>query len=227
MSDNKAVAIESLQIEHASTVDRVAAELRRACFDGELSPGTPLREIAIADSLGVGRSTVREALAALVAEGLAVRIPNRGTQVRRPDPEAIADVTRARLVLEVAGVRNWRHATHEEREGVRAALKRYSDLVQGHPSQAALNQAHLDVHRSFVALNGSQRLTAVADTLNTEIRLALASVDRIKRNAADQVHSHELLVRLLDDDDFEAAAEELIRHLQGGESSMKESVSST
>ena len=48
----------TLHLEHASTVDRVASELRRAVFDGELESGTPLREVAIAASLGVSRPTV-------------------------------------------------------------------------------------------------------------------------------------------------------------------------
>jgi hypothetical protein len=49
----------SLSLEHSSTVDRVADELRRAVFDGELESGTPLREVALAESLGVSRPTIR------------------------------------------------------------------------------------------------------------------------------------------------------------------------
>ncbi|MET0840378.1 MAG: GntR family transcriptional regulator, partial [Marmoricola sp.] len=78
-----------LGLQQVSTVDRVAEELRRSLFDGELRPGTALREVALADALGVSRSTVREALAVLVAEGIADRGPNKGTQVRRLDPEQV------------------------------------------------------------------------------------------------------------------------------------------
>src|ERR1700710_2773834 len=79
----------ALHLEPVSTVDRAAEELRRSLFEGELAPGTALREVALADALGVSRSTVREALAILVAEGLADRIPNKGTQVRRLDPQQV------------------------------------------------------------------------------------------------------------------------------------------
>ena len=92
-------------VEHSSTVDRVAAELRRAVFDGELESGTPLREVALAGSLGVSRPTVREALTVLVAEGLATREPNRGVSVASPEAESVHDVCCARLVLEGAGIR--------------------------------------------------------------------------------------------------------------------------
>ena len=93
-------AFGTLHLEHSSTVDRVADELRRAVFEGELESGTPLREVALAESLGVSRPTLREALALLVAEGLATREPNRGVSVARPRPRVgarrLAGADRAR-----------------------------------------------------------------------------------------------------------------------------------
>ena len=38
-----------LSIEPMTTVERVAEELRRSLFEGELEPGTPLREVALGD----------------------------------------------------------------------------------------------------------------------------------------------------------------------------------
>ena len=119
-------AFGSLSLEHSSTVDRVADELRRAVFEGELESGTPLREVALAESLGVSRPTLREALALLVAEGLATREPNRGVSVASPDPESVRDVSTA-----PDGARDRRRAAtgrtrrEEAREAVRRALGDY------------------------------------------------------------------------------------------------------
>jgi DNA-binding transcriptional regulator YhcF (GntR family) len=137
LSDNRTVMNDTphrnpfatLNLEPVSTVDRVAEELRRSLFAGELGPGTQLREVALAAALGVSRSTVREALGMLVAEGLAVRVPNRGTQVRRLDPEQVRDVCQARVVIETAGVRRWNEAAEPLREEVRRALQAFSDLT--------------------------------------------------------------------------------------------------
>src|SRR6476469_10509399 len=109
----------TLHLEHSSTVDRVVEELRRAVFEGELESGTPLREVALAESLGVSRPTVREALTVLVGEGLATREPHRGVAVATPDPESIGDVSRARGVLELAGIRHWATAAEADRQAVR------------------------------------------------------------------------------------------------------------
>jgi DNA-binding GntR family transcriptional regulator len=211
---------ETLNLEHSSTVDRVAEELRRALFDGEVEAGTPLREHALVEAMGVSRSTIREALAMLVAEGLATREPNRGVRVTALDPGAVHDVCAARAVLEVAGVRRWESATEESREACRQALRDFAAVAESDPSPAELTAAHLAIHRSFVGLTESSRLVALAESLTAEIRLALARVDRIRRNAGDQVHSHATLVDLLESGDTDAAAAELTRHLEHAESSM-------
>ena len=206
---------ESLTLdEPASTVDRVADELRRAVFEGELESGTPLREHGLADSLGVGRSTVREALTILVAEGLATRAPNKGVAVATPEAASVRDVCAARWVLEGAGVRNWRSASAEARRAVHESLDAYISAV--HSERATyreLNERHLAFHLSLVALTGSPRLVAMQEHLVLELKLSLAQVDRIRRNAHDQAEDHAALVRLLDADRIDDAEQFLEKHL--------------
>lgn len=207
----------SLTLAHSSTVERVADELRRAVFDGELESGTALREVAIAASLGVSRSTVREALTLLVAEGLATREPNRGVSVTTPEAGSVRDVCRARSVLEGAGVRRWLSAGDEARNQVRAALDDYTSGVRDGASYQQLNERHLAFHVSLVRLTGSPRLVAMAENLVTELKLALAQVDRIRRNAHDQADSHAALLGLLESGDVDAAYAFLDAHLADAE----------
>jgi DNA-binding GntR family transcriptional regulator len=210
----------TLRLEHSSTVDRVVEELRRALFDGELQAGTPLREVALADAMGVSRSTIREALGVLVGDGLATREPNRGVHVTELDPHDVHDVSTARAVLEVAGARRWDSADPNDRQACRDALAAFTELAGAEASPADLTAAHLSIHRALVGLTGSTRLVALAESLTNEIRLALARVDRIRRNAEQQVHSHASLLALLEAGDVEAAAAELERHLANAEASM-------
>jgi DNA-binding GntR family transcriptional regulator len=215
-------AFGGLSLEHSSTVDRVAEELRRAVFEGELESGTPLREVALAESLGVSRPTLREALALLVAEGLATREPNRGVSVAQPDPASVRDVSRARTVLETAGVRHWPRASEEAREAVRRALADYERAVADGATYQELNQRHLAIHLSLVGLTESPRLVAMAESIVAELRLALAQIDRVRRNAVDQAGSHHHLLDLLESGDVEGAATELAAHLGGAEEAIIE-----
>jgi len=211
---------ETLALAHSTTVDRAVDELRRALFDGEVRAGTPLREIALADALGVSRSTIREALGVLVAEGLATREPHRGVHVTELDPDAVHDVCAARAVLEVAGVRRWAEAGEESREACRRALEAFAEAVTGGAGPAELTAAHLSIHRAFVGLTESSRLVALAEALTDEIRLALARFDRVRHSTSEQVHDHGALLDLLDAGEVEAAARQLEHHLAHAESSM-------
>src|SRR6187200_3271177 len=141
---------DSLSVEHASTVERV----------------TPLRELALAESLGVSRPTVREALMALVAEGLATREPNRGVSVATPRADSVRDVCAARWVLEGAGIRAWPTCDDAARKRVRQTLEAYTSAVRsGQASYEELNERHLAFHVSLVELTGSPRLVQMAESL--------------------------------------------------------------
>jgi DNA-binding GntR family transcriptional regulator len=217
-------AFAHLHVDPVSTVDRVAEELRRALFDGELEPGTPLREVALADSLGVARSTVREALGVLVSEGLADRVPNKGTAVHAPSADEIRDVCRARGVLETAGVRRWNDASEESRDAVRSALTDFHRLAQTTATPQELTAAHLQIHRALAGLTESRRLVAAAESLYAEIRLVLARLDRTRGNVREQAHSHGDLLRLLERGHLAEAEAELAAHLAGAEQSLLESL---
>ncbi|RNL77754.1 GntR family transcriptional regulator [Nocardioides marmorisolisilvae] len=217
-------SFETLSVEPVSTVDRVVEELRRALFEGDLEPGTPLREVALAGSLGVSRSTVREAVGMLVADGLVDRIPNKGTSVHALTADGIRDICRARLVLETAGVDGWADASDEARDVVRAANAAYGRLVRTKASAQELTAAHLEIHRSLTALTGSPRLIAMSETLYAEIRLALAHLDRARGNTREQAHAHSDLLELLEAGRLTEARASLVEHLAGAERSLLESV---
>ncbi len=208
-------------IDRSSTTDRVAGALRDMLFAGDLSPGEPLREVTLADSFQVARSTVREALQVLSGEGLVTRYPHRGVVVTELAERDIAEIFEARLVLESAGVRAG--TAGADLDPVTAALSRYADAV-GADDPVEQTHAHLEFHTSLVALLGNTRLVAQADTLTGDLRLALASVERARRNARSQVADHRRLLTLMRSGDEAAALDELDRHLRGAAVSVAERI---
>lgn len=213
---------EGLQLEISSTVDRVVDEIRRALFAGEIPPGTPLREVALSEAMGVGRSTIREALGVLVAEGVAVRVPNKGVAVKELSAGDVSDVARARAALEAAGVRHWSEAEESARRAVHDALRHYGVVAARTHDPAVLTEAHLQVHRALVGLTGSERLLAAADAISGEIRLGLAHLERTRSNTREQIASHAHLVELLEAGEIAAALADLDAHLASAEASLLE-----
>ncbi|UYM07150.1 GntR family transcriptional regulator [Solicola gregarius] len=214
----------SLEFEHSSTVERVAESLRHALFAGELAPATPLREVGLAEQLGVARSTVREALTLLTGEGLVTRKPNRGVAVTSYDRDQVHDLVGARLVVERAGAHAWPDAQPELRDAVRTALSRYAKLAESGASARDITEAHLDFHRRIVGLTGNERLSALADQLYAEIRLALAHLDRLRSNARAQIADHRRLLELIETGDADAVDDAMRAHLDGAETSIREAL---
>jgi len=57
-----------------------------------------------------------------------------------------------------------------------------------------------------------------------ELKLALAQVDRLRRNAHDQAGTHAALVRLLEEGRLDAAYEFLVGHLEDAERDIVEAL---
>jgi DNA-binding GntR family transcriptional regulator len=216
--------IEVPDIDRSSTTERVAGALRELLFAGGVVPGDPLREISLAESFGVARSTVREALQVLASEGLVTRYPNRGVVVTELTARDIAEIFEARLVLESAGVRAG--AAGRDLSAATVALSAYSAAARADDA-VEQTETHLEFHTALVALLGNSRLVAQADALNRDLRLALASVQRARRNARAQVADHRRLLSLMRAGDEAAALAELDRHLHGAAVSVGERLTAT
>ena len=202
-----------------STVDRAVEDLRTALFDGTIEPGTPLREVHLAAALGVGRSTVREALKILVQDGLAQHVHNKGVVVTSLADDDLDEIYRARLILEVAGLRAMAANPRPPIEPLRGALASYENAVRIRDQQAAV-AAHLGIHCAIVGLLGSRRLFATAEGLVADVRLAMAAAARTYNDSPQQVAEHSMLLELIENDEIEAAVAELTDHLARGKKSV-------
>ena len=71
--------------------DRALATIRQAIVAGDLEPGESIRDIDLAERLGLSRTPVREALSHLAEEGLVESKPHSYTRVTPLDPVAVRD----------------------------------------------------------------------------------------------------------------------------------------
>lgn len=76
-------------------------QLKRAILEGELAPGHPLVETGLAETYGVSRTPIREALHRLQQDDLVER-GDRGLCVAERSEEQILEIYEARIALEAA-----------------------------------------------------------------------------------------------------------------------------
>ncbi len=89
-----------------SQTSRLADDLAMAIHLGQMTPGSPLREVEIADAHGVSRTIVRAALQRLEAQGLAEIVLNKGARVREANPAEVGDMIELHVQLTALAARN-------------------------------------------------------------------------------------------------------------------------
>jgi DNA-binding GntR family transcriptional regulator len=190
----------------SSTPARVAQQLRDQITQGRFTPGTRLREEALAESLGVSRSTVREAFAELAADRLLVREPNRGVCVATLTAADVVDIFAARRAIELGAVRG-RGSSVIVANARLAVIDGLDAVRQGDGVAAARADRHF--HRALVALAASARLNLLIRQLMAELQWVLnansVSPSLFLTFAQDNKRIHEILVA----GDFDTAAQEL------------------
>jgi len=80
--------------------EAVLVELRGRILRGDLAPGSPLRQEDLADSLGVSRVPVREALRMLESEGHVAYAAHRGYRVAELDLDDLEEIYHLRALIE-------------------------------------------------------------------------------------------------------------------------------
>lgn len=84
--------------------EQVAEFIRRQILNGRFQPGTPIKEVAIAEELAISRAPVREAMQILVREGLIEGAPQKKKSVRVMTSKQIRNSYFAGAVLEAAAI---------------------------------------------------------------------------------------------------------------------------
>jgi DNA-binding GntR family transcriptional regulator len=210
---------QSFTIKRVSTVEQVAELLRNKILRGEMRPGTPLQEVALANAIGVSRNTMREAIRLLVYEGLIRHNARRGVAVTALSVEDVTDIYRVRHRLELDGVDATRGLPPDRlvRLDVSEELRRALRTADWN----ATVEWDMTFHRRLVGFLGSARLNQFYRTLLAELRLGLVLVDRREHDADELVSEHEALYELLRAGRQDECREQLRAHLQKSEDNVR------
>ncbi|MBS1677507.1 MAG: GntR family transcriptional regulator [Actinobacteria bacterium] len=152
-------------------------------MDGTLAPGTPLREVGLAEEFDVSRRTVQDALAVLAGERLVRHERHRGARVARLDRADVEDLYMIRLELELMAVRQAKAAS----AGAREELERAYDELRIATSVGRAGDIvarDLDFHRAVVGLLESPRIDAFFSTIASELRYALSILESYAQEAS-------------------------------------------
>ncbi|MER7788226.1 FCD domain-containing protein [Streptomyces sp. NPDC097640] len=230
------MAAEPTRLRHGRVVPQVEGALRDMLREGRWGPGERLpNEVKLAAELGVGRSSVREAVRLLARDGLLDVRHGSGTFAAPTAPEQAAPeqaeaagepdlpqlLRRARLLevyevrraLEVEAARLAARRTRPEDVARLAAdLKRRQESAAAGP--AAFVDADLEFHRTVVELSGNAVLLGLFTSVLPVLREALVEMVTYETRLPDLSHAHAELLDALARGDAAAAVAATAAHLE-------------
>lgn len=209
--------MERTQIHRISVADQVAGILRERVLNGELRPGASLQEIPLAESLGVSRNTMREAMRILSLEGLLKRSIHRGIAVSQLSLRDVQEIYQVRRVLEISAIHAAKAPSPELLRELRGALSQYERAVQARDWVSAVSH-DLTFHGLLIRFLANKRLESFYQKTIAELRMGMVLVDRRHDHPGMLVPVHRKLYELLTAGKLKECAKILAQHLDDSES---------
>jgi DNA-binding GntR family transcriptional regulator len=186
--------------------DDVYTRLRDAIVDGTFAPGEQLRDLELADWLGVSRTPVREALLRLGSAGLVTTAPGRSTTVAPLEVRTIRDAQSVVAAMHRLAVQEAVPLlTADDLAAMREANRAFARAMRAGDADAAL-AADDEFHAIPVRATGNAALVTVLEQFTPVVR----RLERLRFSSLSGRSSlalHERLVDLAEDGDVEGAAD--------------------
>lgn len=202
--------------ERISLSVRARDAVRQRIVDRRYPQGARLVEREIAEELRMSRVPVREALRALVSEGLLELLPHSGVRVRRLER---ADVDHLYEVWEPLAVQASRLAARRVARaapGEPAGLAALRDSLERAEQAASDDEgarevaAHTAFHDEIVALSGNPMLSRTMEQLSGQLQLLFG----LREEPAHMRAQHAVMFRCITAGDEESAAASTLLHVR-------------
>lgn len=211
--------------EELSLAERAYRAIRDRLVMLEIRPGAPINEDQLAQSLGVGRTPVREALKRLQYERLITTYPRRGTFATDVNITDLAHISEVRQELEpLAAAQAARRATARDRTTLTALRRELENVDPRRHDADELMHLDLKVHRAIYAATHNPYLE---DTLvrhdNLATRIWCLFIDRLP-DMAGHVEEHGPLIEAIVAGDPDRAAQLARSHVEGFERAIRDAI---
>jgi GntR family transcriptional regulator, rspAB operon transcriptional repressor len=194
---------------------RIRTELRDAIASLRLKPGVPILEKDLAQTYGVSRTPIREAMAKLVEEGLVSVFPQAGTFVARIPFQELPEALVIRRSLEETSARLAAAEGSPEGIAVIAAALARAEHVAAEGDENAFHAADEAFHAAVAEAAGYPGLWLVVQQVKVQVdrcrRLTLPQVGRFARVLTE----HAAVSRAIAARDPQAAAAAMGNHIGG------------
>jgi len=213
-SDRSVVKLAPVQHQSAPLRNKIIAALRSAIETGVLAPGTRLIEKDLCVQLNVSRTSLREALRELQAEGIFEPMSARGLVVNTISRKDAENAYRIRSVLEALVVEQFIEKADEA--DIRDLARRGEILKQAY--QAGELETIIETKRAFYDRICTGADNAIAFDIINRLVLRTSSLRRHslsrKERQLQSIKEIDRLIKAIQNRDIEAARQAALDHVR-------------
>jgi DNA-binding GntR family transcriptional regulator len=194
--------------------EQVRDQLREDILSGELPPGSVLNEAPLAESFGVSRGPVREALGRLESEGLIGITPRRGAVVTELTRDEFLEAYQVREALETLAIRL---AVPRLEESGFERLRALQQEMIGHAERGRVNaffDANAEFHGLLVDASGNRKLHEMYRVLMDQMGRYLARSLALRGSLERSVAEHSAILEAVEAGDADRATRLLADHIE-------------
>lgn len=217
MTDSAAIRpayVPQRRLNKATLSERVYETLHEDILSNRLPPGSPLLEIPLSNAFDVGRSSVREAILRLAAEGLVTLASRRGAVVSSLSKEEFLDCYRVREALEVLAVRlatpNFTPADLQALESLHNEMREAADRED----VDAFFTTNTAFHTVIVDRSGNEKLQEIYHPLINQMRRYSLSSLKLRGGLRRSCEEHQEILAAIHKGEADEAARLLSEHIR-------------
>ncbi|MDI9947878.1 MULTISPECIES: GntR family transcriptional regulator [Rhodococcus] len=212
----------SRRLDTSNFQERAADGLRQMIISGELAPGQSLSEVSLAETFGISRTPIREALKQLQIEGLVEIRPRVGTFVAVPSRREINELFEMKQLLE-GGAARLMAARGEvpELTAMKANVREADAAVEAGDTERYAQLVH-DFHEILIAGADNGKLATHYRLLMNQLaygRLVKTSLSQPGRSLESEREHHTVLELIIAKDGI-GAENYMRRHVQASQQAL-------
>ncbi|MDD7142989.1 MAG: GntR family transcriptional regulator [bacterium] len=199
--------------------EQVYVLIKSKIINGEIKPGEKIKEFELAETLGISRGPIREALRQIEQDGLVSYIPNRGCVVTQLTRKEMVEMGMIRADLEVLAVEVCEGKYSEESiskmEYYVSEMEKYANAKE---LEKLIEQDQL-FHEAIVSEPGLCHLLKLWHTLdgtNVAIYFCMNSTDQLSWQCIAK--NHKCIIDKIKTGDLSLIEDEIKRHYMGSTS---------
>ena len=193
--------------------DVVFNTLRQEILTGKLKPGERLREIQLADKMGVSRTPIREAIRMLELEGLVKMLPRKGAEVAEITQKDLNDVIEVRTALEQLAIElACKHMTKQQIDLLKENVCEFEKHMTT-KDVSKLAQIDVKFHDIIFEATDNERLIQLLNNLREQ--MYRYRLEYLKDSNVHEVlvAEHKELIKNLEQRDILLAKKNIVEHI--------------